>query len=64
MTNAETIIIILLAIIAYFLYQIGRQLTFLTGKRMRMPFSNMFTKQTFRPKQKIDKEEKEEKLPN
>jgi hypothetical protein len=62
MSQGESLIVIILAIIAYFLYQIARQLTFLTGRKMRFPFNNIFPKQTFKPKHKAP--EKEEKLTN
>lgn len=58
----EYIIILLLGIIAYLLYQIVRQLTFLTGRKMRSPFKGLFGN-----KYKASKPErlpKEEKLPN
>jgi hypothetical protein len=38
MNEAEILIIILLGFVVYFLYQIARQLTFITGKRMKVTF--------------------------
>ena len=63
MNQAETIIIILLSIIAYFLYQIAKQLSFLTGKRLkfRLPrLDNLLPKK----KEKEYKQESRPKLPN
>jgi hypothetical protein len=58
MTHGETLIGILLGVIAYFLYQIARQLSFLTGRKMRSPFSNFLNKAN-KPKSKpLPKEEK------
>lgn len=63
MTQGESLIAILLAVIAYLLYQIAKQLTFLTGKKMRSPFIGMFSSKTsYKPKTKTDKQE--QKLPN
>jgi hypothetical protein len=36
MTTAETLIIFLLAMITWFLYQIARQLSYITGKRIKL----------------------------
>jgi hypothetical protein len=58
MSQGETLIAILLGVIAYFLYQIVRQLTFITGRKMRSPFTGLFTK-SYKPKVKpLPKEEK------
>jgi hypothetical protein len=64
MTQGESLISMILAVIAYLLFQIAKQLTYLTGKKIRSPFSGLFSKQMFKPKQKIYSNEKEEKLPN
>lgn len=62
MSQGETLISILLALIAYFLYQIAKQLSYLTGKRikfgLRIP---KFTSENFK-KKKV--EEDTRKLPN
>lgn len=62
MTQGESLIAMVLAVIAYFLFQIAKQLTFLTGRKMRFPFSNLFNKPVFKPKTKPP--EKEERLSN
>jgi hypothetical protein len=61
MTQAEGIIILLLCIIAYFLYQIAKQLSFLTGRKLRfhLPRLNMFENK--HPK---DHKPESPKLPN
>ena len=59
MSQGEYLISILLGVIAYFLYQIVRQLTFITGRKMKSPFSGMFKKH-YKPKLS----EKEEKMTN
>ena len=40
MTQGESFISILLIIIAYLLYQIAKQLSYLTGKRLKISFFN------------------------
>lgn len=62
MTQGESLIAIILAVIAYLLYQIARQLTFLTGRKMKSPFSDLTNRPTAKPKTK--QHIKEEKLPN
>jgi|GEM_PF-2323486 len=37
MSQGETLISLLLILVVYFLYQIAKQLTYVTGKRMRLP---------------------------
>lgn len=56
MNQTETLIVILLTLITYFLYQITKQLSYLTGKRIkfRLPKIPTFHK----------KETKKEKLVN
>jgi hypothetical protein len=61
MSQGESLIVIILGVIAYLLYQIARQLTFLTGRKMRSPFSNMFNRPRVKSKSKpLEKEH----LPN
>jgi len=61
MSSGETIISILLGVISYFLYQIAKQLSYLTGKRLKMRFSLP----RFNLPQSISKKSAEkEKLPN
>ncbi len=62
MTQGESLIAIILAVIAYLLYQIARQLTFLTGRKMKSPFRGMMKSAPFKPKTKP--QEKHEKLTN
>lgn len=66
MTQGETIIILLLTAITYFLYQIAKQLSHLTGRRMKLtlpkwPSQNPIPKTHPRPTRK---DTDEEKLPN
>jgi hypothetical protein len=70
MSTAETIIIFLLAVIAWFLYQIAKQLSYMTGKRIKLSIFNrqvqgvsFKTKLKTKSKPKID-EGPIEKLPN
>lgn len=70
MTLAESLIIFLLAFIAWLLYQIARQLSYLTGKKITLSVFNrqlqwmQFTsKVRVKTKPKLD-ESPVEKLPN
>ncbi|MBA3723451.1 MAG: hypothetical protein H0W89_00965 [Candidatus Levybacteria bacterium] len=64
MTTGETLIAFLLAIIIWLLYQIAKQLSYMTGKRLKFSFFNQQI-QRFRFKTKPKaKEEPFEKLPN
>jgi hypothetical protein len=64
MAQGETLISILLLIIIYFLYQITKQLSYLTGKRFKISFFNWHSyKPILKPKQS-SKKPPEEKLPN
>lgn len=40
MSTAEYIIVLLLAVIAWFLYQISKQLSYMTGKRIKLSIFN------------------------
>jgi len=63
MTQGESLISILLIIIIYLLYQIAKQLSYLTGKRLKISFFNwQINKIHF--KQKPPKKSPPEKLPN
>jgi hypothetical protein len=63
MTQGETFISILLVIIIYFLYHIAKQLSYLTGKRLKISFFNWQTnKISFKPKP--HKKDPPEKLTN
>jgi hypothetical protein len=65
MSTGESLIILLLIIIAYFLYQIAKQLTYITGKRMKLSLFGKSYTAYFKPKVKpLPKVEKEEKLTN
>jgi len=66
MNQAETLIILLLIIIAYFLYQIAKQLSYLTGVRIKLPFAQWdFPKHTIKEKKKpFSKANEKENLPN
>lgn len=59
MSQGESLIVLLLGIIAYFLYQIVKQLSYLTGKRFKIALPK-FPK----PKFKIKKLDEDPKLPN
>jgi uncharacterized protein involved in outer membrane biogenesis len=63
MNEGESFISILLVIIIYFLYQIARQLSYITGKKIKISFFNW---QNYKPyiKQKSQKKTPTEKLPN
>lgn len=70
MTTGESLIIVLLAMIAWFLYQIAKQLSYMTGKRIKL---SIFHRQVqgMRYKSKIKEKSKPkldegplEKLPN
>jgi len=64
MNSGETLIIFLLGIIAYFLYHIAKQLSYLTGKRLKLPFSHWRGAKSF-PKRRVkEKSEPEPNLPN
>jgi len=56
MTQGETIIALLLLIIIYFLYHIARQLSYLTGKKIKISFMNWQTPQFKIPKKQTKKE--------
>ena len=61
MSQGETLISLLLLVIIYFLYHIAKQLSFLTGKRLKISFfkfGNSSIPKIAKPK------EKEEKLTN
>ena len=61
MSSGESFIGILLLVVIYFLYQITKQLSYLTGRRFKLKFPNwQGNKPVFKPKLKP----KEEKLPN
>lgn len=62
MSQGESLIAIILAVIAFLLYQIAKQLTYLTGRKMKNPFNNMGSKAGFKPKPKPP--EKPEKMVN
>ncbi len=62
MTSGETVIALLLGIIAWFLYQIAKQLSYLTGKKIRFRFFNW--KITNPLKQSRTQMREQEKLPN
>jgi hypothetical protein len=64
MNQAETMIILLLIVIAYFLYQIARQLSYLTGIKIKLPFAQWkIPKRTVQSEPK-SKQQKKEKLLN
>jgi len=64
MNSGETLIIFLLGIIAYFLYQIAKQLSYLTGKRLKFTFFNWQGSKSF-PKRRVkEKSESDPHLPN
>jgi hypothetical protein len=50
MSQGQTVISLLLIIIIYFLYHITRQLSYLTGKRLKISFMNWQTPQFKFPK--------------
>lgn len=67
MEFGQTLIIFLLTVIAYFLYHIAKQLSYLTGHRIKI---SLFNKQIYngltrkRPKEVKREEKIEPKLPN
>lgn len=62
MTQGETLISLLLIIIAYLLYQIAKQLSYLTGKKLKISF---FKWDNAKPlPRSVKQKEKEEKLVN
>lgn len=63
MTTGETFISLLLIVIAYFLYHIAKQLSYLTGKRLKISFMQWGGRTQY-PLRKTRKEEPPEKLPN
>jgi len=64
MSKGETLISLLLIIIAYLLFQILKQLSYLTGRRFKISFFNWQSyKPVFKNKQS-SKKSSEEKLPN
>ena len=62
MSQGETLISIILIVIAYFLYHIAKQLSYLTGKRLKISIFNWGTTRSLPKSPK--RQEKEEKLPN
>ncbi|MEK7572237.1 MAG: hypothetical protein AAB553_08255 [Patescibacteria group bacterium] len=67
MSLFDTIIILLLTIIAYFLYHIAKQLSYLTGRRIKISFFNKTLYQSLiqkRAPKENRKEPREPKLPN
>jgi len=65
MTTGETLIALLLIIIAYFLYHIAKQLSYLTGKRLKISFFKWHSSTYFSSKLPTSsRKEKDEKLPN
>lgn len=63
MSQGESLIAILLAVIAYLLYIIAKQLSHITGVRIKFPFGEWTSKKS--PKQKpLPKIEEEKKLTN
>jgi len=62
MTQGETIISLLLIVIAWILYQIAKQLSFLTGRKIKFSFPR-FTQKVRLPETR-KKEESKEKLVN
>jgi len=66
MSQGETLISLLLILVVYFLYQIAKQLTYVTGKRMRLPqFTRTIShrlKKSFANKH-VHKDSSEEDLP-
>jgi hypothetical protein len=64
MNSGETLIILLLSVIAYFLYHIAKQLSYLTGKRLKFTFFNWQGSKSF-PKRRVkEKSEPEPQLSN
>lgn len=59
MSQGEIVISVILIFLTYYLYQIARQLSFLTGKRLKMPKFTMP-----KPEKGKKKEEPIENLPN
>ena len=64
MTQGEFVISILLIIIAYFLYQITKQLSYITGKRLKISFFNWQINKFPRKQNLPKKKDPPEKLPN
>lgn len=68
MSTSESLIVLLLIVIAWFLYQIAKQLSYLTGKRIRFaPFNKQLQGMRFKSKLKAKTKENEvplEKLTN
>jgi hypothetical protein len=63
MSQGETIISLLLLVIIYFLYHIAKQLSYLTGKRLKISFMNWQNLPYKRPKTQAQKESPKN-LPN
>ncbi|MGI8420425.1 MAG: hypothetical protein ACR2LN_07355 [Candidatus Levyibacteriota bacterium] len=61
MSQGETLISILLIVIAYLLYHIAKQLSYLTGKKLKFTFFNW---RNPKPQPEYPKKGKEEKLIN
>lgn len=61
MTTGETLILLVLVIIAYFLYHIAKQLSYLTGKRMKISLFSLHRHFLRQNKQQFVKKER---LPN
>jgi hypothetical protein len=61
MSQGETLISILLIVIAYLLYHIAKQLSYLTGRKIKFSFFNWRNTKSL---PKYPKKEKEEKLTN
>lgn len=65
MTQGETFIALLLAVIAYFLYQIAKQLSYLTGRRFKIGLPKLPTTSYKKdPSAGSGQDREESKLPN
>jgi hypothetical protein len=64
MTQGESVISILLIVIVYFLYQIIRQLSYITGKRLKISFFNWQINKFPRKQNLPKRKDLPEKLPN
>ncbi len=63
MSQDETLISVLLLIIIYFLYHIARQLSYLTGRKIKFTLFNLQTSK-FKLPPKKQKKQSPEHLPN